>query len=84
MNLLLLLSALLSALTGAGSVVRGPAAAHAVSATAVCVQAAKAVQVASRPVQALAAVSAVARSAASARPWVLLAVHPLYAGRRRV
>lgn len=63
---------------------RGPAAAHAVSAAAVCVQAAKAVQVASRPVQPLATLGCVAGSAVAAQALVLVTAHPLYASRRRV
>ncbi|MEH3102034.1 hypothetical protein [Sphingomonas adhaesiva] len=84
MNLLLLLSALLSALTGIGGSVRQPpVAAQAVAQQArVAVAAAVAQRVAARPVQALAT-----RSASAAAPvaavLALLPVEPAYATRRR-
>lgn len=83
MNLLLLLSALFSALTGAASTVREPTAAHAISAVAVCAQAVKAVQVASRPVQPLATLGTVALPVTGGEALFLAVAEPLYASRRR-
>lgn len=83
-NLLLLLSALLSALTGVGTAARAPAAAQAISARTTAAAAAAqihAVRVARRPVQATPAVAAFL-GAVPLRA-ILVAVTPLYASRRR-
>lgn len=82
MNLLLLLSALLSALTGVGSAARAPAAAQAVSAqvTAAAARVA-AVRVAQRPQAAVARLIDIA--VARPLPARSLAVVRLYASRRR-
>jgi hypothetical protein len=82
-NLLLLLSALLSALTGGGSAMRTPAAAQAISATATAIVSdVRAVRVAQRPqqgrmplIETLAALPLVMAPPA--------ATEPLYARRRR-
>jgi hypothetical protein len=83
-NLLLLLSALLSALTGGTSAMRTPAAAHAVASTAAMVEArAITARVASRPQQALPTlIASAARPQAAAAP-VVTPAEPLYARRRR-
>lgn len=84
MNLLLLFSALLSALTGVGSAARAPAAAQTVSAQVTAAAAAAqvaAVRIAQRPQQAVAALRAVAGGLAL--PALRLQVTPLYASRRR-
>lgn len=83
MNLLLLLSALLSALTGIGGSVRQPAAAQAVARQAqVAAVAAVHGRVAARPVQ---AVATLARVAVAPR-WTMVAwmpAEPPFATRRR-
>ncbi|WP_156818869.1 hypothetical protein [Sphingomonas sp. Mn802worker] len=83
MNLFLLLSALLSALTGIGSSARQPQLAQAVAQEKVArpVAAARVVLLA-RPVQAIASL---ARAAAApiTRGWTLLPAEPAFAGRRR-
>ena len=83
-NLLLLLSALLSAITGGASAMRAPTAAHAVASAAAAVQAeVRSARIASRPQQGLptlALVSALAVRGASA---TVAAFEPLYASRRR-
>lgn len=82
-NLLLLLSALLSALTGGTSAMRTPAAAHAVASTAAMVEArAIPARVASRPPQALPSLIVVATDVVAAAPAVG-PTEPLYASRRR-
>lgn len=82
-NLLLLLSALLSALTGIGGSARQPQLAQAVAQEKVSrpVVGARAVSL-TRPVQALAAL-ACAAWAPIARGWALLPAEPVFAGRRR-
>ncbi|MGR6327618.1 hypothetical protein ACU5AX_00985 [Sphingomonas sp. XXL09] len=82
MNLLLLLSALLSALTGVGSAGRAPAAAQEISAqvTAAAAQV-RAVRAARRPQSAKLTVAMV--RAAAALPVLAVATAPLYASRRR-
>lgn len=83
MNLLLLLSALLSALTGGASAMRAPAAAHAVAVAAAVAEAqAVPARIAARPVQALPRVRQVTATAAPAA-FALAAIVPLYASRRR-
>lgn len=84
MNLLLLLSALLSALTGAGTVVRAPVAAAALARPAAETRetASQTASFARRPEQWLPAIRDVA--SASADPGVAPAVfEPLFATRRR-
>lgn len=82
-NLLLLLSALLSALTGGTSAMRTPAAAHAVASAAAMVEArAIPARVASRPPQALPSLDVVASGVVTAAPAVA-PTEPLYARRRR-
>ncbi|WP_375270165.1 hypothetical protein [Sphingomonas sp.] len=83
MNLLLLLSALLSALTGIGGSARQPQLAQAVAQEKVAraPAAVRAVPL-SRPVQVLTRVAALA-GAPIARGWALLPVEPAFAGRRR-
>lgn len=82
MNLLLLLSALLSALTGVGGA-RGASAPQVVCAAATAVRAARvaAISVGVRPVQAPPPLAAVLRPSGTA--WALAAAEPLYASRRR-
>ncbi len=82
-NLLLLLSALLSAITGGASAMRAPTAAHAVASAAAAVQAeVRSARIASRPQQPLPTrVQAAALSAPVLLPPV--AVESLYASRRR-
>ncbi|MEA1083080.1 hypothetical protein SFC76_02315 [Sphingomonas sp. CD22] len=83
MNLLLLLSALLSALTGGTSAMRTPAAAHAVASAAAMVEArAIPARVASRPPQALPSLIVVATDVVAAAPAVG-STEALYASRRR-
>ncbi len=82
-NLLLLLSALLSALTGGASAMRAPTAAHAVSCAATAVQTKAALAIASRrPQQALPGLRTFAAS-----PFAIVQsfaeAAPLYASRRR-
>lgn len=83
MNLLLLISALLSAFTGGASAVRTPAAAHAVACAATAVQAEVcATRIASRPQQAPASLAVAALAPLfTAQP--LSSAEPLYASRRR-
>jgi CBS domain containing-hemolysin-like protein len=82
-NLLLLLSALLSALTGVTGSARQPQVAQAVAqqvkAAAI---ASAALRIAARPVQALATLRA-SSTAPRARALAISAVEPLFAGRRR-
>ena len=82
-NLLLLLSALLSALTAIGGSARQPQLAQAVAQEKIA-RAPVAVRAVllSRPVQVLAGVAALAR-APIARGWSLLPAEPVFAGRRR-
>lgn len=82
-NLLLLLSALLSALTGIGGSARQPQLAQAVAQEKVARPAAavRAVLLA-RPVQVLAGLIVLARAPTS-RGWSLLPAEPAFAGRRR-
>lgn len=83
MNLLLLLSALLSALTGAGAGVRRPEVAQAVSARSVVASPVRiAVRPAQRPVAALPTLVRSAAMAGGVRP-VLLGAVDLWASRRR-
>ncbi|WP_374293565.1 hypothetical protein [Sphingomonas sp.] len=84
MNLLLLLSALLSALTGAVGVTRRTEAQQVVSAPAAVSQAAivRVAAVSSRPAQALPGLHAVRGLAVFVAP-VPRAIMPLYASRRR-
>ena len=83
-NLLLLLSALLSAITGGAAATRVPAAAHAMARSVAAVEAqVRSARIASRPVQVLPvlAIMAVLHGVSDApRP---PAVEPLYANRRR-
>jgi hypothetical protein len=84
-NLLLLLSALLSALTGVGSAVRQPQVAQQVAQpvhAAAAVIAARRRAVTQRPVQPL-VVMATAALAPLAPTFFVAAAHPLYAQRRR-
>lgn len=84
MNLLLLLSALLSALTGGGSAMRTPAAAHAVASAAAVVEAqVRPAAVASRPQQALPTLVASAAWGLAAAAPAVAPGEPLYARRRR-
>ena len=82
MNLLLLLSALLSALTGAVPGVRGQSA-QAVAQGSVCAQAAKVAvaKIGERPVAALASLEDVAVSAAM--QVIAVSMTPIWASRRR-
>lgn len=83
-NLLLLVSALLSALTGGTSAMRTPAAAHAVASAAAMVEArAIPARVASRPQQALPTLIASAAWGLAAAALVVIPTEPLYARRRR-
>lgn len=83
-NLLLLLSALLSALTGGASAMRAPTAAHAVASAASAVQAeVRAARVASRPQPPRWTLAAVAGPFAPVAARVVAAGQPLYASRRR-
>ncbi|KQT33318.1 hypothetical protein ASG29_04440 [Sphingomonas sp. Leaf412] len=82
MNLLLLLSALLSALTGVGGSVRQPQVAQAVAQQARVSAPRVAVAPAARPVAAL-PVPAVQTIAPVVRAFALAAIAPLYATRRR-
>ncbi|MBW6522370.1 hypothetical protein KZ810_02565 [Sphingomonas sp. RHCKR47] len=83
MNLLLLLSALLSALTGIGGSARQPQLAQAVAQEKVARPAAtvRAVLLA-RPLQSVATLASAAIAPVS-RAWSLLAAEPAFAGRRR-
>lgn len=85
MNLLLLLSALLSAITGGASAMRAPTAAHAVSTAAAAVRAeVRSARIASRPRQGLPTLARVALLPETGG--VMLPVggaEPLYASRRR-
>jgi len=82
-NLLLLLSALLSALTGIGGSARQPQLAQAVAQEKVArAPAAVRAVLLSRPVQVLAGLTMLAR-APIARGWSLLPGEPAFAGRRR-
>ena len=82
-NLLLLLSALLSALTGVGGSVRQPQVAQAVAQQVKAAAIASAARhLATRPVPPRATPAAV-RSAPIVRTFALAAVEPIFAGRRR-
>ncbi|WP_156025867.1 hypothetical protein [Sphingomonas phyllosphaerae] len=82
-NLLLLLSALLSALTGVGGTARQPQVAQAVAQQVKAAAIASAARhLATRPA-ASRATPFVSRSAPIARVFVLVAIEPLFAGRRR-
>ncbi|WP_341207756.1 hypothetical protein [uncultured Sphingomonas sp.] len=82
-NLLLLLSALLSALTGVGGSVRQPQVAQAVAQQVKAVAIVSAARhLATRPA-APRATSAAACNAPIARVFALAAVEPIFAGRRR-
>jgi len=84
MNLLLLLSALLSALTGGASAMRTPAAAHAVASAVAVVEAqVRPASVASRPQQLLPTLAVSAVWAFSAAAPAVVRAEPLYARRRR-
>ncbi|NJR79102.1 hypothetical protein [Sphingomonas corticis] len=82
MNLLLLLSALLSALTGVGASARQPQVAQAVAQQARVAAPRLAAAPAARPVAALPAPALLAAAPLAAR-WTLAAAEPLFAGRRR-
>ena len=82
-NLLLLLSALLSALTGVGGSARQPQVAQAVSQQVKAAEIASAARrIAAQPMQGLASL-AVSSIAPLARAIALVAVEPAYASRRR-
>lgn len=84
MNLLLLLTALFSALTGVGGNMRAVEATQAVAATSIAtaVVAERTVVAMRRPVAALPVLAAVAGATTTARPQ-LVTNEPLYASRRR-
>ena len=83
-NLLLLLSALLSALTGGASAMRAPTAAHAVAQVAAAVEArALPAGIASRPQQPLPTRIAAARHRVVVPATAPASAEPLYARRRR-
>ncbi|WP_394647650.1 hypothetical protein [uncultured Sphingomonas sp.] len=83
MNLLLLLSALLSALTGVGGTARQPQVAQAVAQQVKAAAIASAARrIAARPVQALARLTT-SSIAPIARAFALKAAEPAYASRRR-
>lgn len=82
MNLLLLLSALLSALTGVNASARAPQASTEVAATAIRATAIAPRQQARRPVVGLPTL-AISAAAPVARSLALPAIEPLYAARRR-
>ena len=83
-NLLLLLSALLSALTGVGGTARQPQVAQAVAQQVKAAAIASATRyLATRPA-APRATLIVSRSMPTARAFALAAVEPIFAGRRRV
>jgi hypothetical protein len=83
-NLLLLLSALLSALTGGATAMRTPAAAHAVASTIVAAQVeGRPAYAIARPVQALPSLAVVATAFPRCAVVALAAAEPLYASRRR-
>lgn len=84
-NLLLLLSALLSALTGGASAMRTPAAAHAVASAAVAMEAgARPTRIACRPQQDHPSRVAVVSSAIRLTILPIVAAAPLYASRLRI
>lgn len=85
MNLLLLLSALLSALTGTSPALREPAAAHAVRVAAAATVAASPAhrQAEARPVQPLPVPALTAAAPLQRALSVRIGNLPLYAGRRR-
>ena len=83
-NLLLLLSALLSALTGGASAMRAPTAAHAVASAAATVQAeVRSARIASRPQQGLPTLALISTLPVPDAPATVAAFEPLYASRRR-
>ncbi len=83
-NLLLLLSALLSALTGGVSAMRAPTAAHTVASAAVAVHAeAGSARIASRPQQGVASLTLSAVLPVVGDMPLIGALAPLYASRRR-